>query len=82
MSSGTRSYSRFRERKGRDQQDRDVLAHVETLFWWFTKLDEIDYSCRNESADVPCLVFSKFIEWKLSGRQVLIIGALSEGVRK
>ena len=59
------------------------MAHFETLFWWFIELDEIDYSCRNESAaDVPCLVFSKFIEWKLSGGQVLIIGALRERVRK
>ena len=29
-----------------------------------------------------CLVFSKFIEWKLSGGQVPIIGALNERVRK
>ena len=46
-------------------------------------MDEIDYSCRNESAaDVPCLVFSKFIEWKLSSGHLPISGALSERVRK
>ena len=49
-------------------------------------MDDIDYYCRNELADVQCtvrcLVFSKFRQLPLSRGQVPIIGALNERVRK